>query len=127
MTARDVDALLDTEVARDPTPPERRRFGHLFVVAQPDGADEELFVRGLDGGSSRSWFLERLAPGLLEARWAPDIQAAEVKSRRAYGWAIHNGVDAARAVGADGCCGLPKFPTVDHRNSPVVERGVWWA
>ena len=22
-----------------------------------------------------------------------------------------------------GCCGSPKFPTVDHRNSPGVERG----
>lgn len=85
-----IDALLDKEIDRDPTPDDLRQLGHLFVVAQPESADDEMFYRALAEQSFSTWVHETLLPRLVPTRWAPDIVTAGSSSRRARGWAVHN-------------------------------------
>ncbi len=99
----DVDALLDAEIARDPTPVDLRQLGHLFVVAQPWAADDELFLRALAGQNFSTWLHKTLSPTLAPSGWAPDIANASSSCRRARGWAVHDYcISEARAVRPNG-------------------------
>jgi len=57
---RDALELLEQEIARDPVPVLRRQCGHLFLVAQPVRAREDLLVEQLSDPDWAQW-LRRLA------------------------------------------------------------------
>ncbi len=52
---RDISTLLEEEVARDPTGPELRKYGHLFMVAQPMRAHRQLLSRALGTQDWQLW------------------------------------------------------------------------
>lgn len=83
----DLDRLLDDEIGRDPTPDTLREQAHLFVVAQPVGADSELFYGGLGEEQFSTW-LHRNVHTFTPGNWQPDLPAGTT-SRRARGWATH--------------------------------------
>jgi hypothetical protein len=99
----DIEALLDGEIARDPTPEDLRQLGHLFVVAQPESADDEMFFRALTEQNFSTWVHKTLLPKLFTSRWAPDIATVGSSSRRARGWAVHDYcISEERAVRPNG-------------------------
>lgn len=99
----DVDALLDSEIARDPTRDDLRQLGHLFVVAQPEAVDDELFLRALGGQNFSAWLHKSLMPTLALSRWSPDVGTVGSSCRRARGWAVHDYcISEERAVRPNG-------------------------
>jgi len=89
----DIQALLEEEVARDPTGPNLRTQGHLFVVAQPLFARADLLSRALGTHDWRNWlqgtFRQVVAGISSETRGAPDLfQEATTLSARVAGWAV---------------------------------------
>ena len=51
----DLTAMLDDEVARDPTSAELRTQGHLYVLGQPLNAPGDLLSRALGANDWRPW------------------------------------------------------------------------
>lgn len=86
----DMNMLLDGEVSRDPTPEDMRELGHMFVVAEPEGSDDELFLRALGENRFSTWVHKSLHPTFVRSQWAPDIPSVSSFSRRAHGWAVHD-------------------------------------
>ncbi len=79
------------------------RLGCSGLLARDKGGDAKLAT------AAPRWRL-RLVPGA--ATYAQD---ADSRKKR--------GTTPSRATGQQGrCCGSPKFPTLDHRNSPGDER-----
>jgi hypothetical protein len=89
-TADRIDALLDTEIERDPTPDDLREFGHIFVVAQPLNSGAEMFLDALAGEPFHQWFNREIVDKAGRSVAAPDISTAGNRSRRAHGWAAHH-------------------------------------
>jgi hypothetical protein len=85
-----IAALLDAEIERDPTPEDLRQLGHIFVVAQPLNASDEMFASGLAGEQFYEWFNRELLTKVHGIGPAPDIDSAGNRSNRAEGWAAHN-------------------------------------
>lgn len=61
----------------------------MFVVAQPDANDDELFFRWLPEQNFSAWMHGTLLRTLVPSAWSPDIPGGSV-CRRARGWAIHD-------------------------------------
>lgn len=89
-TAERIDALLDTEIERDPTPDDLRDFGHIFVVAQPLNSTNEMFLDALADEQFYQWFNREIVDKAGRSVAAPDIATAGHRSRRAHGWAAHH-------------------------------------
>jgi hypothetical protein len=95
---RDAEELLDTEVRRDPCPPELRKHAHLFGIAQPVNASADLLQRLLKNPEGWSHFIhgkirggptgQPLGDDLSPEGWAPDLPQISDVSRRARGWAL---------------------------------------
>ncbi len=105
---RDIESLLAEEIDRDPTGPELRHHGHLFLVAHPVRGSRALLSRTLDRTTWTPWlrgaFRDRVlnfdAPGQVY----PDLflRAAEI-SPRPRGWAVHSyNIGPDRAVRPNG-------------------------
>lgn len=89
-TTEQIDALLDAEVARDPSPDSMREFGHIFVVAQPLNANNEMLLDALGGEPFHQWFNREIVDKAGRSVASPDLGIAGTRSRRAHGWAAHH-------------------------------------
>ena len=79
--------LLAAEIARDPVGASLRQTGHLFVVAEPTRAGDELLLDALGGRAFSTWFYSRVVPQLTPASLPPRIANART-AQRAGGWGI---------------------------------------
>lgn len=94
----DAEELLDTEVHRDPCPPELRKHAHLFGIAQPASAPSDLLQRVLKDPQGWHRFIhgkvrggpagQPLGDDLSPGGWSPDLPRLDDISRRARGWAL---------------------------------------
>ena len=80
-------ALLAEEVAREPIPPQLRRGARLFVVAQPESADQRLLLSACDAMDLRGWVSSLAGTNVFQAlrSYAPHIGSAGALHRRAWG------------------------------------------
>jgi hypothetical protein len=85
--------ILRAEIARDPSPPTTQPEAHLFVIAQPVTADDELLFRAVGAEGLAGWVRSRVQQGApcrnAGTSYSPDLgsMATEV-SRRADGVAL---------------------------------------
>jgi hypothetical protein len=89
-SAQTIDALLDAEIERDPTPEQMREFGHVFVVAQPINGNDEMFLDSLEDEQFHQWFNREVVGRAGGSVASPDVAQAGSRSRRAHGWAAHH-------------------------------------
>jgi hypothetical protein len=90
--ARATEILRD-EIARDPSPATEQPEAHLFVIAQPVTADDELLFRAVGAEGLAGWVRERVQFGApcrgAGATYSPDLgNTANEVSRRADGVAL---------------------------------------
>jgi hypothetical protein len=89
----DLGALLDAEIARDPTGLDLRSRGHLFVVAQSLVPRDDLLSRAFTSAQEwRQWLGSPFQHRLREARTenaSPRLTIGTSLSPRPDGWAIH--------------------------------------
>jgi hypothetical protein len=102
---RQTEELLDDFILQDPTR-DQGTAGHLFVVAQPVAASDELVLHAIGSGSWQSWMHSKILQGPAAARfdtnWGPDFASLGRLSRRASGWAAHSA-----QIGSDGLLQAP--------------------
>lgn len=87
----DVRALLDAEVARDPTPSGTQTQLHLFVVAQPAAGRRDLMSRALGSQNWRPWLEGPFKSTVLAvpSQGEPDLfNTAGMLYPRVDGWAV---------------------------------------
>lgn len=86
--------LLAAVIERDPTPSTLRTQAHLFLLARPLFAPDDLLLRAFGTTSGERWLGENVLrgePADAPSRWAPDLgSSASNVARRALGWALHS-------------------------------------
>ncbi len=85
--------ILRAEIARDPSPPTEQPEAHLFVIAQPVAADDELLFRAVAAGGLAGWVRDRVQSGGpchgAGTAYSPDLGSVATEvSRRADGVAL---------------------------------------
>ena len=90
---RDVKQRLAVIMSADPVPEELRQNGHLFVLATPVAAPEDLLVDVIPAEGWQRELLELVlvktpTPELSRNRYSPEIREASTASRRSDGWAV---------------------------------------
>jgi len=93
---RDIAALLQDEVARDPTGPDLRNQGHLFVVAQPIRAHRHLLSRAIGTQDWQLWLQSEFRERVLSFQPPQGagpldlfVSGASHLTPRQSGWAVH--------------------------------------
>jgi hypothetical protein len=78
---------LRSYIVRDPTPPDLRTLGHMFVVALPRDGRPEMLQEAVGHDWERWTRAEVLgSAGRLTAEWSPDLGRANVLARVPDGW-----------------------------------------
>lgn len=85
--------ILRTEIFRDPSPPTEQPEAHVFVIAQPLAADDELLFRVVAAGGLAGWVREKVQSGApchgAGTTYSPDLGSVATEvSRRADGVAL---------------------------------------
>lgn len=94
-TRSSVEALLLTEMQRDPTPVEQRQNAHLFLLAHPVTAQPDQLFRAMQEHQlpPRNWLEAELMVPLRKLPLPsaePSVTSTTHFSRRAEGWAYHS-------------------------------------
>ena len=93
-----IDALLDSWIAADPTPPTLRRQAHMFLVAQPEVPVAQMLKRGV-GASYARWTQEEFIGRLSGfVTWVPDFGHLSGNEVRLDGWATTAGFGRGRSI-----------------------------
>jgi hypothetical protein len=87
---RGIEDALAEAIANDPTPPELRQGGHLFVVARPVAGIPRMLRTSVAGGWER-WIKGTMVNGAMEpsGRWWPDIPQLYFAEPRPRGMALY--------------------------------------
>jgi hypothetical protein len=91
--ATDLRAVLDAEVARDPTSAELRTQSHLYVVGQPLNVPGDLLARAIGASDWRPWlrggFFQEVMSIQQTHDFQPDLFMTAVEFHaRVTGWAV---------------------------------------